>query len=121
MAPAVPAGVSLVGIFWDFGRDGGARRDFHVTVPRLGVIVTVLGLVRTQGRFLVSLAASLTRRAPPAAALVVHSLCARAAVPTHPLCSHSSALGAPRVSRQRQREERRGADLGVARVCDCSV
>ena len=45
-----------------------------------------------------SLAASLTRRAPPAAALVVHSLCARAAVPTHPLCSHSSALGAPRVS-----------------------
>ena len=36
---------------WAFGREVGARRDFHVTVPRHGVIVTVLGLVRTQGDF----------------------------------------------------------------------
>ena len=95
MAPTVLAGVGLEAS-WDFGREGGARRDFHVTVPRLGVIVTVLGLVRTHRRFLVSLAASLTRRAPKAAAHVVQSLCARAAVPTHPSCSHRLALAAQR-------------------------
>ena len=43
-----------------------------------------------------SLVASLTRRAPPAAALVVHRLCARAAVPTHPLSTHRSAPAGPR-------------------------